>query len=160
MDRIEYHMYFHNIYCLNNWVVVSNICYFHLENWGRFPFLTHIFQMGWNHHHISQQPDAWVMRRPWRLMRIPMQWRVPRTTWRLDEYPWGDGRVDRGGPNHGKFVAVPAVCSTVFVLAPFETYLRHLAWNNVDKAKMNEPTSPQSLLWTLERWKRPWLVGL
>ena len=26
------------------WVVVSNIFYFHPENWGRFPFLTHIFQ--------------------------------------------------------------------------------------------------------------------
>ena len=75
-----------------------------------------------------------------------MQWRVPRTTWRLDEYPWVDGSFDRGGQNHGKFVAISAVCSTVFVLAPFETYLRHLAWNNVYKTKINEPTSPQSLL--------------
>ena len=28
------------------WVVVSKVFYFHPENFGRFPFLTYIFQMG------------------------------------------------------------------------------------------------------------------
>ena len=34
-----------------NWVVVSNIFYFH-PYLGKIPILTNIFQMGWNH-----QPD-------------------------------------------------------------------------------------------------------
>ena len=33
---------------LNNWVVVSNICYFH-PYLGKWSNLTIIFQMGWNH---------------------------------------------------------------------------------------------------------------
>ena len=33
---------------LENWVVVSNILYFHLYL-GKIPNLTNIFQMGWNH---------------------------------------------------------------------------------------------------------------
>ena len=32
---------------LQPWVVVSNICYFHLCL-GKIPILTNIFQMGWN----------------------------------------------------------------------------------------------------------------
>ena len=32
----------------NDWVVVSNICYFH-PYLGKIPNLTHISQMGWNH---------------------------------------------------------------------------------------------------------------
>ena len=31
------------------WLVVSFCCYFHPENWGRFPFWLIFFQRGWNH---------------------------------------------------------------------------------------------------------------
>ena len=37
---------FEDVPNLVNWVVVSNMFYFHPENWGKIPILTHIFQMG------------------------------------------------------------------------------------------------------------------
>ena len=35
-----------------NWVVVSNILYFHPEPWGMIQFDEHIFQMGWFNHQL------------------------------------------------------------------------------------------------------------
>ena len=35
----------------------SNMFYFHTENWGRFPILTHIFQMGWFNHQLENLPN-------------------------------------------------------------------------------------------------------
>ena len=41
-------------YCnANHHLVVSNIFYFHPENWGNDPILTHIFQMGWFNHQLD-----------------------------------------------------------------------------------------------------------
>ena len=37
---------------ISGWWQLKYVCYFHPEAWGRFPILTHIFQMGWNHHLI------------------------------------------------------------------------------------------------------------
>ena len=84
---VDHHMFF--------WVVVSNICYFHPENWGRWThFDEHIFQRGWNHQlvlgcaneivmlehqHVSIQPskhgfkiDSWglaLRSKPYRVLR-------------------------------------------------------------------------------------------
>ena len=44
-----------------NWVMVSNIVYFHPENWGRWThFDDHIFQMGWSNHQLGKVLwDVW-----------------------------------------------------------------------------------------------------
>ena len=39
-----------------NWVVVSNIFYFH-PYLGKIPILTNIFQRGWNHQLVNQLLD-------------------------------------------------------------------------------------------------------
>ena len=43
----------HGISCHCIWVVVSNIFYFHFENWGRPHFDDHMFQKGWFNHQLG-----------------------------------------------------------------------------------------------------------
>ena len=44
-------------YLPKNWVVVSNIFYFH-PHWGKISNLTNIFQMGWNHQPVIHAPGG------------------------------------------------------------------------------------------------------
>ena len=37
----------------NNWVVVSNIFYFHPEPWEMIQFDDHVYQMGWFNHKLD-----------------------------------------------------------------------------------------------------------
>ena len=37
---------------MHDWLVVSNICYFH-PYLGKIPILTNIFQMGWFNHQLD-----------------------------------------------------------------------------------------------------------
>ena len=51
---------------MNNWVVVSNIFYFHPYLW-KWSNLTNIFQMGWNHQ-LEKDLVAKAKRLPWQLV--------------------------------------------------------------------------------------------
>ena len=72
--------------------MVSNILYFHLENWGRIPVLTLIFQMG-----LVQPLTRWAKCAKGHPPGFPTKWR-----WKSTE-AWCRGplmgTVDHGGRN-------------------------------------------------------------
>ena len=58
-----------------NWVVVSNIFYFH-PYWGKIPILTNISQRGWNH----QLDEAFLVVNLWRSILMFYFWFLQKTT--------------------------------------------------------------------------------
>ena len=117
--------YIQNPCALHNWLVVSNIFYFH-PYLGKIPNLTNIFQMGWNHqlesfvrisdfeglkiHSVFRQSWKTVTKKPrfWKMNKIYKTTGTWKSNGKIWVFPTIGGKPPKmDGENNGKPVKTP-----------------------------------------------------